>query len=519
MAGWAVRSPDDVVLEPGSGAAAFLLAAARVVAGRHKEFGDGQLLGVDLDARLAMLGEVNLALQEPQMKATILHADFMDMQSDDFPQPPTVVLCNPPYTRHHELSAEAKERYGLEADRIAGSRVSRLASLHLHFFLKAVDLAADGARIAFLTPREWLDVNYGEPLKRYLQDTLTVRALLLFAPGARTFPGVLTTSCIALLEKRRRNPGETTAVIHIDRLPTLGELGEALDGSSASLPWGRRAQVELPALSPGAKWSVTLSTVDAGFRSVALGELVTVKRGIATGKNDYFVLSPSVATHWCLPEDTLVPVVAGAKDTRFLDLTAKDVMEAQAADHRVLLLRLGPQDGVRPELQRYLAYGRESGAASTYLARHRRAWYVVDERPDAPILFTYLRRDLPRFIWNPGRAHALNVFHYLIPKMPLSGNRLKALLCYLNSSRGVSALQESGRVYGHGLRKAEPRELARMKVLDIRCLSEGETDHLAGAFDSAVANVRLFGMKGGSYCDILDEALARIHHSFAVESS
>ncbi len=117
--------------------------------------------------------------------------------------------------------------------------------------------------------------------------------------------------------------------------------------------------------------------------------------------------------------------------------------------------------------------------------------------------------DNPRFIRNEAGFQALNLFHVLVPKEPLNEAQLKALLAYRNSSAGVRALHAVGRVCGSGLRKAEPRELGRMQVLDVCSLNEGDVATLAGAFDAAVANVRRHGLRNYRelYLDPLVEAV------------
>jgi hypothetical protein len=53
-----------------------------------------------------------------------------------------------------------------------GGRASTLAGLHLHFFVRTLQLARSGDFGAFITSAEWLDVNYGDALRRLLADRL-----------------------------------------------------------------------------------------------------------------------------------------------------------------------------------------------------------------------------------------------------------------------------------------------------------------------------------------------------------
>ena len=60
----------------------------------------------------------------------------------------TAFVGNPPYVRHHNLSAEAKAWAQLAAER-AGVAISGLAGLHSHFFLATALHGNDGDRGVF----------------------------------------------------------------------------------------------------------------------------------------------------------------------------------------------------------------------------------------------------------------------------------------------------------------------------------------------------------------------------------
>jgi hypothetical protein len=221
-----------------------------------------------------------------------------------------------------------------------------------------------------------------------------------------------------------------------------------------------------------------------------LSELFTIKRGIATGDNKFFILSPEQIRIHNIPSEVLRPILPGP---RFL---ANDEIEADQnglpkLDRQLFLLdcRL-PQDKVRkvyPELWRYLQTGEES-AASRYLCRSRKVWYLQEEREPAPLLCTYLGRSNTksgrpfRFILNNSRATAANVYLLLYPKpvlaraIALDQSLLRRVWEALNRLSPNTLIGE-GRVYGGGLRKLEPRELASVDATAIADLVPGLQCH------------------------------------------
>jgi hypothetical protein len=123
-----------------------------------------------------------------------------------------------------------------------------------------------------------------------------------------------------------------------------------------------------------------------------------------------------------------------------------------------------------PSLWEYLQLGLQRGVDQGYLCQHRSLWYAQEHRPAAPIVCTYMGRQLPngrspfRFILNNSRATVPNVYLMLYPKPHLalairrSPHLLRDIWQELTKITPATLLGE-GRVYGGGLHKIEPKEL------------------------------------------------------------
>jgi hypothetical protein len=127
-----------------------------------------------------------------------------------------------------------------------------------------------------------------------------------------------------------------------------------------------------------------------------------------------------------------------------------------------------------PRLWHYLQRGVEQGVPQRYLCRHRALWYAQEHRPPAPLLCTYMGRRSDRgrpfrFILNWSAATAANVYLLLYPRpalaraMACDPTLLPRIWSALNRLP-VDVLLQEGRVYGGGLHKLEPRELARLPL-------------------------------------------------------
>ena len=117
----------------------------------------------------------------------------------------------------------------------------------------------------------------------------------------------------------------------------------------------------------------------------------------------------------------------------------------------------------------------ERGLHERYLCQHRSLWYAQENRPASPIVCTYFgRRDTKsgrvfRFILNSSRATVANVYLAMYPTPVLAraitrdSNLIRRVWQVLNEITPDQLLGE-GRVYGGGLHKLEPRELANVPV-------------------------------------------------------
>jgi adenine-specific DNA-methyltransferase len=299
----------------------------------------------------------------------------------------------------------------------------------VYFLLRALELAAPGGRVAFVTGAEWLEASYGAPLRRFLVERGFLRAVLVAAPEADVFAGVLSTAAVLLLETSFA-PG---AVAHA--------VGLSVDALVAVTAAGGEGAPRV-ALGDG-RWTAAASTVVDGPR---LGDRFRVRRGVATGANDFFVLDAARARELGIPARHLVPCVAGPRD-----LSPR------------LLLRVAPGRPGRA-VERYLAEGEAMGLPARYLCRTRDPWYRVEEVAPAPLLLGYMARSGIRVVDNRAGAVHLNLLHGIYPR-PGTPRRLVAeLRRYLESPAGQEAARASARRYAGGLMKLEPRDVERICV-------------------------------------------------------
>jgi SAM-dependent methyltransferase len=418
------------IVDPGAGSGRFLLAAG-------KRFPDAKLIGVECDPVAAVILRANLAAAGLAGRAQVVLDDYRRAALPAI-EGRTLFIGNPPYVRHHGIGLEWKDWFVVTARRY-GVKASRLAGLHLHFFLRSLELARAGDLGCFITAAEWLDVNYGVALRTLLTGPLGVTGLDLFDPKALPFEDAVTTGIITHFRVGMAKP-----------VVTLRRIGDI-----AALQRCDAAAVTRDAMAAAPRWSALLKPRKAGPAGwIALGEICRVHRGQVTGGNAVWIAGPHARD---LPERLLHPAITKARE-----LIDAGTVLAEACDLRRVIDIPADLDMLaeseRLAVARFLDWARAQGADASYIARHRRAWWSVGLPPPAPILCTYMARRPPAFVRNLCGARHINIAHGLYPREPLSDAALAALTSWLRGH----VTQSSGRTYAGGLTKFEPKELERI---------------------------------------------------------
>src|SRR5579859_2165225 len=101
-------------------------------------------------------------------------ADFTKALPPKAPRKFDLIVCNPPYVRHHHLTAGEKARLQKLTHGLSGVRLSGLTGLYCYFLLLADAWTSDDGVCVWLIPSEFMDVNYGVALKEYLLTNVTL---------------------------------------------------------------------------------------------------------------------------------------------------------------------------------------------------------------------------------------------------------------------------------------------------------------------------------------------------------
>lgn len=441
------------VFDPAVGAGAFFWAAKTLADETGKRIG---LLGSELDQDAL----------EQALDSGLSAEDLSSVHITDFVlRPPKgpfkAIVANPPYIRHHRIPADYKAKLRNFCISLTGMVLDGRAGLHVYFLLRALELLAANGRLAFIMPADTCEGVFAPHLWDWLTKRYRLEAVITFAPDASPFPGVDTNPLVFMICNSA--PAEQFLWVQSTEAGSDELKRWALSGLQpsrfASLVIRRRGLQE--ALKTG------LSRPPLGGWSSwpTLGDFASIQRGIATGANEFFFLTPARAIEIGISSEFLIQAVGRTRDIPENEITLDSLRALETKGRPTLLFSPDgrPIHGFPPAVSEYLKAGELRGLPEKPLIASRRPWYKMEVRRTPPILFAYLGRRNARFVRNRAGVLPLTGFLCVYPHRD-DEEYVEKLWQVLRHPETTGNLYLVGKSYGSGAIKVEPRALERLPL-------------------------------------------------------
>lgn len=356
-----------------------------------------------------------------------------------------LTLGNPPYTRGQLIPAETRSRLAEETAELCGRR----ASLSTYITALSLQHLEPNDGLCLLLPAQWLEADYALDLRRHLLAASRRRVDLRLVSSA-WFKDA-TVDAVVLLVGAQRDHDH-------DQPFTIAEWGShsihSVDRTTASTQSWRTWFNAHPASPMRRPRNVRL-----------LGDIARVRRGTATGANDFFLLSEDIADKFRLPDNVLVPVVR--RLSAYANKVTSAAFNTQSAADRSWLLLATKKDAQHPAVAAYLAHGQEQRYDQRHLCQVRAGeWYDLNHDLFVPdVIITAMTRGGFRVVENDIHAAITNNLYGWTWKPGITTKKQQAaVLAWLRGGDGQSALLAVARSQGNGLNKVEPTALACLEL-------------------------------------------------------
>ncbi|MFC7096070.1 N-6 DNA methylase [Halobaculum marinum] len=523
LASWAVREADDSILDPGIGAGQLASSGLdrKLKLGAERPL--SEITGVDVDDVAISMASVTLKLVDGSGKPNLYLNDFMEYSphswDEDSYEQKTVdgVIANPPYSRHQALDEEFKNTLSETVSRETGREFSPRTPLYGYFIAHAAQFLESGGRFAAIVPSQFFDTEFGRDLKEYLLSEFTIHGIVQLADELDVFEDVRTRPSILLLEKGAPDHSHEINFCRLTSWDGISDAPELLQSDFESFPAVESNTTVVQDLVPAhQRWSVYLDETEILDRSelTEFETIASIKRGIATGSNDFFCLTGEEVADLGIPEKYRRRIIKSARGMDYVNLTESN-WETWETEGKSVWLLYCREDGApveRNELPRtvdeYLAQGESSGVTDGYLVSKRSYWYQVEARDPAPILGKYMNRTGFLFMRNDADLLTLNNVHAIDLNFGYTDDERDALLAYLNSTVMEQILSAASHDYS-GLQKIEIGQLSGAAVIDPRELTPSKRETLANSFDE-LCEKRQNGRSGEEVIEEIDKSIESI---------
>ena len=387
-------------------------------------------------------------------------ADFTKLQAE---KKCNFVICNPPYVRHHLIENAEKKRIKEKTYRNSGENISGLAGLYCHFLLQSYQWMEEDGIAGWLIPSEFMDVNYGKDIKHFLLNKVELLRIHRFDPNSIQFNDALVSSTVVWFKNRK--PDKESNIEF------------SFGGNLHNPKVMRKISAEILKIEP--KWTrfPLMQPRQTEHKTPRLSDYFEVKRGIATGSNNFFIIPKQKIIELDLPFEFFRPVLPSARYVHETEIMSDEYGNPLLSKELFLLdCRLSEEEVQKnhPTLWKYFEHGRET-ISNGYLCRTRKCWYFQEQREVPPIVCTYMGREKSdsktsfRFILNHSNAIVTNSYLALYPKDNLIQAlaikpELKRIIWMMLNNLHPASITSEGRTYGGGLKKIEPSELLNVPL-------------------------------------------------------
>ena len=437
------HKPIKSILEPSAGDGRFIRLFS-------KSNSVGNIVGVELYQEKVQA--INERILSP--KVTMIAADFLEYSSTCKAKF-DLVVGNPPY-----INIKNMDKKFLEAARSLCQSLNLPESLiqnaWVAFVIAATQLLSKTGTVFFVLPTEFLQVQYAEKLRGFLEKKFNTIHILSFEE--RMFPEIEQEACLVYLTNENQG------------LPYISYRQYAkLDSKTPIL------ESRIERNKPLKKWSnAVLSDEEIDLLNRITNQYTTIAKlsdsapGIVTGANNKFILTKEEVDQYECAQYVKPIISKGVMAKNKFEVNHALISELASAGKKVYLLDLlgTKPDELPVSLKNYLsivASTKRNGVEiqKSYKCSKREPWYGVPIVKSGRVIF-FKRYDLcPRISTNPAEIYTTDIAYNLRLHEGIDPESL--VFCFYNSLT-LAQCEFVGRYYAGGVSELTPNEFRTISV-------------------------------------------------------
>ncbi|HQK35547.1 MAG TPA: N-6 DNA methylase [Spirochaetales bacterium] len=425
----------EYVLEPSAGDGRFISPL--------KQYSQN-ITAIELDQE-----KVNSFLTVAEENVRIRCADFTEYSLKEN-EHYTLIIGNPPYISKTRINEEQRKR-SVELVQLFEQSESLFQNLWVSFILGSLKLLSDGGAIFFVLPFEFLQVQYAEKLRVFLEEKFNTIEITTFQE--QVFPDIEQDVCLVFLsnEKAAKPFVKYTTVKSVEEPDIIFES-------------------VIMRNKPLRKWSNCILNDDETehLKNIArrypqvktFGE---ISPGIVTGANAFFIVDSNTVSKLGI-EDFAIKIISKSNDIKgkFL-LEEDDYIRLSNNGKKVYLINLNAmsENDFPMELKTYLEAGEKEEIHERYKCRERKRWYDVPIVKSGEACFFKRFHFYPRIIVNHAGVYTTDIAYNI--RFHKEFDSESFVFCFYNSLT-MALCEYNGRFYGGGVGELVPSEFKQLAI-------------------------------------------------------
>ena len=403
-------------------------------------------------------------------KIEIIVDDFLSF-SEKTNEKYQLIIGNPPYINIKNMEDDLKEKAKEICEKYQLSS-SIMQNMWVAFVLAAVSCLEKDGTIFFVLPMEFLQVQYAEKIRLFLEEHFDTIHTLSFKE--RMFPEIEQESCLVYLTNEFK-----------DRPYISFKMYAKLDSDAPYY------SSQIKRNKPLKKWTNAilsdedidlLNLIDSKYKKVS--EVCDASPGIVTGANNEFILTKrQVEQLGC--QEFMLPIIPKSNILNGQFVLTKDVVQKIGEKgNRVYLLNLLHVDEklFSESLKEYLIEIGEKENASKiklknrYKCRNRKPWYGVPIVRNGDLFFFKRYDRVPRICVNEADLYTTDIAYNM--RLNSAYDKESMAFCFYNSLT-LAQCEFYGRYYAGGVSELTPSEFKRLAI-PYRKINKNDIERLSG---------------------------------------
>lgn len=362
-----------------------------------------------------------------------------------------LIIGNPPYIAKKSIPQNQYEQ-SLKVASYFNLDKAIIQNLWVSFVLSSIKMLESNGSIFFVLPFEFLQVQYAEKLRNFLETKFNSIEIITFEE--RIFQDIEQDICLVYLAN---SPNQKSYI----QYKTLVSAENTTETFSSTIKRNK----------PLKKWSNCIlndEETDSFMKLASLfpkvSEFGEISPGIVTGANSFFILSHKKVLSLEIPDDNVLPIITKASNITAALLYNRadfDLMISEKIATHLINLNGLEKKHFSKALKQHIATGEKDEINKGFKCKHRKRWYDVPIVKNGQACFFKRYHNVPKIIVNKAGIHTTDIAYNIRFKKEYDADSF--VFSFYNSLT-LALCEYNGRFYGGGVGELVPKEFKELHV-------------------------------------------------------